>query len=122
MSRVKRAVSARKAKNKIFKLAKGYRGSRSRAYRSAKDSVQRAMLYAYRDRRTKKRDFRRLWIVRINAAARENDMTYSDFICGLKKGQIELSRKTLAALAYDDSAAFTTLVTKAKDALQAKSA
>ncbi len=114
MSRVKRAVSARKNKNKIFKLAKGYRGSRSRAYRSAKDSVQKALSYAYRDRRNKKRDIRRLWIVRINAAARLNDITYSEFIHGLKIHNITLDRKVLAHIAHTDLPAFAKLADQAK--------
>ena len=102
MARVKRGVQAKKRHKKVLKQAKGYRGARSRTYKVAKQAVMRAGQYAYRDRRQKKRVFRSLWIVRINAAARENGISYSKLIAGLKKANIELDRKTLADLAVND--------------------
>lgn len=97
--RVKRGFKARKRRNKILKLAKGYRGGRSKLYRTAADAVDKALQYAYRDRRTRKRDFRRLWITRVNAAARINNLSYSRFMQGLKQAGVELDRKILAELA-----------------------
>ncbi len=105
--RIKRGFKARKRRNKILKLAKGFRGGRSKLFRTAADAVDKALMYAYRDRRVRKRDFRRLWILRINAAARMNDMSYSKFIHGLKVANIELDRKVLAELAISDPLAFT---------------
>jgi len=105
--RIKRGFKARRRRNKILKLAKGFRGGRSKLFRSAADTVDRALMYAFRDRRVKKRDFRALWIVRINAAARMNGLSYSKFIGGLHKAGIELDRKVLAELAISDPAAFT---------------
>ncbi|MFH1581025.1 MAG: 50S ribosomal protein L20 [Pseudomonadota bacterium] len=107
MMRIKRGFKARKRRNKVLKLAKGFRGGRSKLFRTAADSVDKALMYAYRDRRVRKRDFRRLWILRINAAARMNDMSYSKFIHGLKMANIELDRKVLAELAISDPLAFT---------------
>jgi large subunit ribosomal protein L20 len=97
--RVKRGFKARKRRKKILKLAKGYRGGRSKLYRTAADAVDKALQYAYRDRRTRKRDFRKLWITRVNAAARINNLSYSRFIQGLKQAGVELDRKILAELA-----------------------
>ena len=97
--RVKRGFKARKRRKKILKLAKGYRGGRSKLYRTAADAVDKALQYAYRDRRTRKRDFRRLWISRVNAAARINNLSYSRFMRGLKQADVELDRKILAELA-----------------------
>ena len=105
--RIKRGSKARKRRNKILKLAKGFRGGRSKLFRTAADAVDKALMYAYRDRRVRKRDFRRLWILRINAAVRMNDMSYSKFIHGLKVANIELDRKVLAELAISDPLAFT---------------
>ncbi|MBP6242055.1 MAG: 50S ribosomal protein L20 [Hydromonas sp.] len=117
MPRVKRGVTARARHKKVLKLSKGFRGRRNNVYRVAKQAVMKAGQYAYRDRRTKKRVFRALWIARINAAARNNDMTYSQFIHGLKKASIEMDRKVLADLAVFDKAAFSAIVEKAKAAL-----
>ncbi|HHS99470.1 MAG TPA: 50S ribosomal protein L20, partial [Thiomicrospira sp.] len=107
MARVKRGVIARRRHNKVLKAAKGYYGARSKVFRVAKQAVIKAGQYAYRDRRTKKRQFRRLWIARINAAARMNDMTYSRFINGLNKAGVAVDRKVLADIAVHDAAAFT---------------
>jgi len=104
--RVKRGYKARRRRAKVLKLAKGYRGGRSKLYRTAADAVDKALMYAYRDRKARKRDFRKLWIARINAAARMNDMNYSRFINGLKQAGIELDRKILAELAVSDPAGF----------------
>jgi large subunit ribosomal protein L20 len=112
--RVKRGFKARRRRNKVLKLAKGFRGSRSKLYRTAADSVDKALVYAYRDRRTRKRNFRKLWIIRINAAARQNDISYSKLINGLKLIGSELDRKVLADIAIWDPMAFAQLVTKAK--------
>jgi large subunit ribosomal protein L20 len=112
--RVKRGFKARRRRNKVLKLAKGFRGGRSNLYRTAADAVDKALMYAYRDRRVRKREFRRLWIVRINAAARMNDMSYSKFINGLKLAGSELDRKVLADLAICDPAAFTQLASHAR--------
>ncbi len=107
--RVKRGVKARKRRKKILKLAKGYRGGRGKLYRSAADAVDKALQYAYRDRRARKRDFRKLWIARINAAARLNNLSYSRFMQGLKRAQVEIDRKILAELAISDPNAFSQL-------------
>jgi large subunit ribosomal protein L20 len=117
MARVKRGVTARKRHKKILKQAKGYYGARSRVFRVAKQAVIKAGQYAYRDRRTKRRLFRSLWIARINAGARLHGITYSSFMNGLKKAQIELDRKVLADLAIFDAPAFALLVDKAKAAI-----
>ena len=117
MPRVKRGVTARARHKKVLDLAKGFRGRRKNVYRVAKQAVMKAGQYAYRDRRNKKRVFRALWIARINAAARQNDMTYSQFIYGLKKAGIEMDRKVLADLAVFDKPAFAAIVEKAKAAL-----
>jgi large subunit ribosomal protein L20 len=104
--RIKRGFKARRRRKKVLNLAKGFRGGRSKLFRTAADSVDKALMYAYRDRRQRKRDFRRLWIARINAAARMNDLSYSKFIHGLKKAGVELDRKVLAELAVSDPSAF----------------
>ncbi|GJM06878.1 MAG: 50S ribosomal protein L20 [marine bacterium B5-7] len=114
MARVKRGVTARARHKKILKAAKGYRGARSRVFRVAKQAVTKAAQYAYRDRRAKKRDFRALWIIRINAAARIHGMSYSRFMNGLKQAGIEVDRKVLADLAIHDEKAFAQLVEQAK--------
>ena len=110
MARVKRAVNAQKKRREILEQASGYRGQRSRLYRKAKEQVTHSLGYAYRDRRAKKGDFRRLWIQRINAGARANGMTYNRFIQGLKAAEIEVDRRMLAELAVNDEAAFAALV------------
>ncbi|MFM1881262.1 MAG: hypothetical protein RLZZ344_1496 [Pseudomonadota bacterium] len=117
MPRVKRGVTARARHKKILALAKGFRGRRNNVFRVAKQAVMRAGQYAYRDRRNRKRVFRALWITRINAACRAQDITYSRFINGLKKAGIEMDRKVLAELAVFDKAAFSAVVAKAKAAL-----
>ncbi|MFQ3228880.1 50S ribosomal protein L20 [Reinekea sp.] len=117
MARVKRGVVARKRHKKILKLAKGYYGARSRVYRVAKQAVIKAGQYAYRDRRQRKRQFRALWIARINAAARINGLSYSRFINGLKKADIEIDRKVLADIAVHDAAVFAAIAEKAKASL-----
>src|ERR1700722_19571205 len=117
MPRVKRGVAARARHKKVLKLAKGYLGARSRVYRVAKQAVIKAAQYAYRDRRQRRRNFRNLWIARINAAARLNGLTYSQFIFGLNKANILLDRKVLAELAVNDSVAFTEVTVKVKEAL-----
>ena len=117
MARVKRGVTARAKHKKVLKKAKGYYGARSRVFRVANQAVTKAGQYAYRDRRQKKRQFRRLWIVRINAAARVFDMSYSRFMDGLNKSNIEVDRKMLADLAVNDIDAFGQLAEKAKAAL-----
>ena len=111
--RIKRGFKARRRRKKVLKLAKGFRGGHSKLFRTAADSVDKALMYAYRDRRARKRDFRRLWIVRINAAARMNDLSYSKFMNGLKRADIELDRKVLADLAVSDPAGFTQIATLA---------
>ena len=116
MPRVKRGFKARQRRNKVLKLAKGYRGARSKLFRSATEAVDRALNYAFRDRRVKKRDFRALWIVRINAAARINGVTYSKLIHGLKTAKVEIDRKVLADIAVKDAAAFASLAATAKAA------
>ncbi|MDY0374407.1 MAG: 50S ribosomal protein L20 [Desulfobacterium sp.] len=105
--RVKRGFKARRRRNKVLKLAKGFRGGRSKLYRTAADAVDKALGYAYRDRRAKKRDFRKLWIARINAASRMNDLSYSKLLHGLKLARVELDRKVLAELAVSDPAGFS---------------
>ena len=110
MARVKRAVNAHKKRRVVLERASGYRGQRSRLYRKAKEQVLHSMNYAYRDRRAKKGDFRRLWIQRINAGARANGMTYNRFIQGLKAAEVEVDRRMLAELAVNDAAAFAALV------------
>ena len=114
MSRVKRGVTARARHKKIIALAKGYRGRRKNVFRVAKEAVMRAGQYAYRDRRTKKRVFRNLWIARINAASRGLGLTYSKFMAGLKKASIEIDRKVLADMAVNDPAAFGSIVETAR--------
>ncbi|HER63496.1 MAG: 50S ribosomal protein L20 [Desulfuromonadales bacterium] len=118
MPRAKRGFKARRRRNKVLKLAKGYRGARSKLFRSATEAVDRALNYAFRDRKVKKRDFRALWIARINAAARENGISYSRLVHGLKKAEIGLDRKILAQLAISDPGGFTAVVDKAKAHLQ----
>ena len=117
MARVKRGVIARRRHKKVLKQAKGYYGARSRVFRVAKQAVIKAGQYAYRDRRQRKRQFRALWIARINAGARLNGLSYSRFIAGLKKANIEIDRKVLADLAVYEQAAFAAVVEKAKAAL-----
>ncbi|GLB64948.1 50S ribosomal protein L20 [Dietzia sp. NCCP-2495] len=119
MARVKRAVNAQKKRRTVLDSAKGYRGQRSRLYRKAKEQMLHSMTYSYRDRRQRKGDFRKLWISRINAAARANDMTYNRFIQGLRLAEVEVDRKVLADLAVSDPAAFTALVEVARKALPA---
>ncbi|CAN7410030.1 50S ribosomal protein L20 [Knoellia sp. LjRoot47] len=114
MARVKRAVNAHKKRRVVLERASGYRGQRSRLYRKAKEQVTHSLGYAYRDRRARKGDFRRLWIQRINAAARANGMTYNRLIQGLKAAEIEVDRRMLAELAVNDEAAFAALVEIAK--------
>ena len=116
MARVKGAMRTRKRHKKVLKLAKGYWGSKSRSFRIANQAVMKSLVYAYRDRRAKKRDFRKLWITRINAAARINGMSYSRFINGLHKAGIELNRKVLADMAVNDAAGFAQIVEKVKAA------
>ncbi|ELF1083477.1 50S ribosomal protein L20 [Campylobacter jejuni] len=117
MARVKTGVVRRRRHKKVLKLARGFYSGRRKHFRKAKEQLERTLVYAYRDRRRKKRDFRRLWIVRINAACRLNDLSYSRFINGLKKAGIELDRKILADLAMNDSAAFAKIAEAAKKAL-----
>jgi large subunit ribosomal protein L20 len=122
MARVKRAVHSKKHRRAVLERASGYYGNRSRSYKSANESVMHALQYAFRDRRARKGEFRRLWIQRINAACRQNGMSYSQFIAGLKAGGIEVDRKMLADLAVVDDAAFTGVVEAARRALEAQSA
>lgn len=117
MARVSRGVQARKSRRAVLARAKGFRGARRRRYRVANESVLHAMRYQYRDRRQRKRDFRRLWITRINAGARQHGLSYSRFIHGLKVADVEVDRKVLADLAVREPAAFAGLVAVAKDAL-----
>ena len=119
MPRVKRGVAARARHKKVLNLAKGYYGARSRVYRVAKQAVIKAAQYAYRDRRQKKRDFRALWIIRINAAARECGLSYSTFMHGLKIAEIAVDRKVLADIAVRDKSAFSVLAEQAKMSLAA---
>ncbi len=118
MPRVKRSVHARKKRRKVLEQAKGYWGLKKSSYRYAKEQVEHSLVYAYRDRKNKKRTFRQLWIIRINAAARENGLSYNQFIDGLHKAGIELDRKSLAELAVNDPAAFTLVAEQAKSALE----
>ena len=111
--RVKRGFKARRRRKKVLQLAKGYRGGRSKLFRTASNAVDKALMYAYRDRKARKRDYRRLWIARINAATRMNDVSYSKFMHGLKLAQIDLDRKVLADLAISDPAAFSQIVSTA---------
>jgi large subunit ribosomal protein L20 len=122
MARVKRGVTKHARHKKVLKLAKGYVGRSSTAYRPALERVEKALQYAYRDRRNKKRDFRGLWIQRINAAVREHGLTYSRFMAGVKAAGIEIDRKVLAAIAFDDAQAFAAIVEKARAALSAQPA
>ena len=117
MARIKGAMMTRKRRKKVLKLAKGYFGGKSKLFKTAKEAVMKSGQYAYVGRRQRKRDFRRLWIARINAAAKINGMNYSTFMNGLKKAGITMNRKMLAELAVSDAAAFTALVEKAKAAL-----
>lgn len=117
MARVKRGVTARARHKKILKMAKGYFGHKSKLFKMANQQVMKSGNYAYRDRKAKKRDFRKLWIARINAAARLNGLSYSRFMNGIHKLNIELDRKVLAELAVSDAAAFTSLCNKVKEAL-----
>ncbi len=119
MPRTKGGYKTRRRRKKVLEMAKGYYGARSRSYKVAKQAVEHALRYAYRDRRAKKREFRSLWIVRINAAARESGLTYSQLINGLKKAGIGLDRKVLADIAYHDPHAFNELADKARQALAA---
>lgn len=117
MPRVKRAVSAHKKRRTVLNRAKGYYGAKSRSYRAAKEQVQHSLQYMYRDRRNKKREIRRLWITRVNAAARINGMSYSVLMNGLKKAGVQLDRKVLSDMAINDPAAFTAITEVAKKAL-----
>ena len=117
MARVKRGVTTHARHKKVLKQSKGFYGRTSTTYRAARERLEKSLQYAYRDRRNKKRDFRGLWIQRINAAVREHGLTYSRFIAGLKKAGIEMDRKVLAAIAYDDAAAFAEIVKKVHAAL-----
>ncbi|OHB33112.1 MAG: 50S ribosomal protein L20 [Desulfuromonadaceae bacterium GWC2_58_13] len=114
MPRVKRGFKARRRRNKVLKLAKGFRGARGKLFRSATEAVDRALNYAFRDRRVKKRDFRALWIARINAASRDNGLSYSRLVHGLKMAEIGLDRKVLAQLAVTDPTGFSAVVERAK--------
>ena len=118
MPRVKRAVHARKKRRKVLEQAKGYWGLKKSSYRYAKEQVDHSLVYAYRDRKNRKRTFRRLWIVRINAAARANGLSYNQFVAGLRKADIALDRKVLADLAVNDPAAFGAIAAQAKAALE----
>jgi large subunit ribosomal protein L20 len=120
MSRVKRGVASRARRKKVLKAAKGYYGARSRQFKVAKQAVIKAGQYAYRDRRQKKRQFRQLWVVRINAGAREHGLSYSRFIAGLKKAAIDVDRKVLADLAMNEKDTFAALAEQAKAALEAE--
>ncbi|MGD0166822.1 MAG: 50S ribosomal protein L20 [Gaiellaceae bacterium] len=118
MPRVKRSVHARKKRRKVLEQARGYFGIKKSSYKYAKEQVDHSLVYAYRDRRNRKRNFRRLWILRINAAARQEGLSYNQFIAGCKKAEIELDRKVLADLAVREPAAFKAIVEQAKAALQ----
>ena len=117
MARVKNSVATRKRRKRVLKLAKGYYGAKNKLFKTAKEQVMNSYYYAFRDRRQKKRDFRKLWIARINAAARMNGLSYSKMMHGLKLAEIEVNRKMLADLAVADAAAFTSLAEEAKKAL-----
>lgn len=120
MARVKGGTISRARHKKALKQAKGYFGSKHKLYKTAKEQVRHSLMYAYRDRRQKKRDFRKLWITRINAACRQNDISYSKFINGLTKAGIQINRKMLSEIAIDDPKAFANLVATAKNALEGK--
>ena len=122
MARVKRSVHAKKKRRTTLERAKGYYGNKSRSFRAANEQVMHSLQYAYRDRRARKGEFRRLWIQRINAACRQNDISYSRFIAGLREAGVDVDRKILADLAVTDPAAFAALVTVARDALGAPAA
>ena len=122
MSRVKRSVHARKKRRETLERAKGYRGQSSKSYKRAKEALLKADSYAYRDRRNRKRDFRRLWIVRINAAARQEGMSYSQFMHGLREAGIELDRKVLADIAVRDAETFSRFAEAAREASEASAA
>ena len=117
MARIKGGLNAKKKHNRVLKLAKGYRGARSKQFKKANELVMKALYYARRDRRAKKGEFRKLWIARINAATRANGMSYSRFICGLTKAGVQVNRKMLADVAINDAAAFAKLVEVAKSNL-----
>ena len=119
MARVKRSIHGHKKRRKVLEQSKGYVGQSSVSYRKAKEAVTHGLVYAYRDRKAKKRVFRRLWIIRINAAARREGLSYNQFVAGLRKAEIELDRKVLADLAVSDPAAFSKIAAQAKAALQA---
>jgi large subunit ribosomal protein L20 len=119
MPRVKRSVHARKKRRKVLSQAKGYWGLKKSSYKYAKEQVEHSLTYAYRDRKNKKRTFRRLWIIRINAAARQNGLSYNQLMAGLRKAEIPLDRKVLAELAVSDPKAFGTIAERAKTALNA---
>jgi large subunit ribosomal protein L20 len=119
MPRVKRSVHARKKRRKVLEQAKGYWGLKHSTYRHAKEQVEHSLAYAYRDRKARKREFRRLWILRINAAARQNGLSYNQFVAGCRKAEITLDRKVLADLAVSDPEAFAAVAEKAKSALEA---
>ena len=119
MPRTRNAVASRARKKRILKAAKGYRGGRHSLYRTARETVERALAFAYRDRRQRKRDFRKLWIARINAAARLNDMSYSKFIDGLKRADVDINRKILAEMAVNDAVGFSQLAEIARSAASA---
>jgi large subunit ribosomal protein L20 len=116
--RVKRSVHGRKKRRKVLEQARGYWGLKHSSYRNAKEQLEHSLAYAYRDRKARKRQFRRLWIVRINAAARQNGLSYNQFVAGCRKAEITLDRKVLADLAVSDPAAFTAIAEQAKSALQ----
>ena len=118
MPRVKRSVHARKKRRKVLEQARGYFGIKKSSYKYAKEQVDHSLVYAYRDRRTRKRNFRRLWIIRINAAARQEGLSYNQFVAGCKKANIELDRKVLADLAVREPAAFKAIAEQAKAALK----
>jgi len=122
MARVKRSVHGKKKRREVLEQAKGYRGIKKNTYRKAKEQVMKSLTYAYRDRRNRKRDFRRLWIIRINAAARQHDLSYNQLIHGLKLAEIDLDRKVLADIAVTDPDAFGALAEAAKSALSAAKA
>ena len=117
MARVKGGMHTKKHHKKILKLAKGYRGAKSKLYKTANQAVMKSLVYAYKGRKLKKRDFRRIWITRISAATKMNGMNYSTFMCGLKRANILMNRKMLSEIAINDAAAFTVLTVKAKAAL-----
>src|SRR6266581_7639794 len=117
MARVKRSVASRKRRKKVLDAAKGYVGGKRSSYKSAKEQVEHSLVYAYRDRKNRKRTMRRLWIMRINAAARQNGLSYNQFMAGLRKAEIPLDRKVLAELAVNDPQAFGAIAQQAKSAL-----